>query len=241
MKYCFLLLNFLVSFTILYAHHQPKATGIIHFIFENKVGDSLLQSGLVYHNAFDEPFTVRSFKYYISNIQLQYRDGKLHTVKVPPHLVNEADSASKLLLFAAPAGTVTGIRFLIGIDSATNVSGVQTGDLDPAKGMFWIWNTGYIMAKLEGASPASKAPGKQFSFDVGGYKPGEIAAREINLSLQPTTSRQSSTFIITADISRWFRNKNDIKIGDQPMCHSPGTLAMQIADNYADMFSIRAQ
>ena len=241
MKYRFLLLNFLFSFANLHAQHQPKNGNIIHFIFQNKVGDSLLQSGSVYQNPFGESFTVRSFKYYISNIQIQYGDGQVYAVKTPPHLVNEADSSSKILSLKAPAGNIKSVYFLIGIDSAINVSGVQTGDLDPAKGMFWIWNTGYIMAKLEGASTASKAPGKQFSYDVGGFKPGENAARNINLSLLPTTNRQPSTFLISTDINKWFANKNSIKIGDQPMCHSPGMLAMQIADNYADMFSIRAQ
>lgn len=240
MKYCFLLLIFLLCVTNLYAQQQPKTGNIIHFIFQNKVGDSLLQSNSVYHNAFDEPFTVRSFKYYISDIKLEYNNGNVHAIKIPPHLVNEADSSSKILPFTAPAGKIKTIRFLLGIDSATNVSGVQTGDLDPAKGMFWIWNTGYIMAKLEGASAVSKAPGRQFSYDVGGYKPGENTAREITLSI-PSTKYQSSTFIITTDITKWFQNKNSIKISSQPMCHSPGTLAMQIADNYTGMFSVHAQ
>ena len=241
MKYCFLLLNFLSCFAVLHAQHQPEIKKTIHFIFQNKVGDSLLQSGTVYRNAFDEPFTVRSFKYYISNIQLQYSDGNLYAAQTPPHLVNEADSSSKFLSFRAPSGDIKSVYFLLGIDSAINVSGVQTGDLDPAKGMFWIWNTGYIMAKLEGTSTASKAPGKQFSYDVGGFKPGENAARNISLSLPPNTSHQSSAFIISTDINKWFANKNSIKIGEQPMCHSPGMLAVQIADNYAGMFSISAQ
>jgi hypothetical protein len=37
---------------------------------------------------------------------------------------------------------ITAIKFLLGVDSLKNVSGIQTGALDPAKGMFWTWNTG---------------------------------------------------------------------------------------------------
>jgi hypothetical protein len=53
---------------------------------------------------------------------------------------------------------ITGIRFLLGVDSARNVSGIQTGALDPARGMFWTWNSGYVMAKIEGSSPSAHVP-----------------------------------------------------------------------------------
>ena len=133
----------------------------------------------MYENHFGERFTVRRFEYYISHIKLTYSNGEQYAVKEKPHLISEADTLSKTVSFTAPAGTITTVSFLLGIDSLTNVSGVQTGDLDPAKGMFWIWNTGYIMAKLEGSSPQSKAPARQYSYDVGGFKSGEDATRNI--------------------------------------------------------------
>ena len=40
----------------------------------------------------------------------------------------------------------------LGVDSLRNVTGVQTGALDPAMDMYWTWNTGYVMAKLEAAA-----------------------------------------------------------------------------------------
>ncbi len=237
--FCFVFLSICLMSS--YAQQSNQEMKNLHFIFRNTVSDSVLQTEVTYQNYFGEPFKVRSFKYYISHIEIRYNNEKFYFVKMAPHLVNEADSNSKKISFSAPAGNITGVRFLLGIDSATNTNGVQTGDLDPSKGMFWIWNTGYIMAKLEGFSSISKAPGKQYSFDVGGYKDGENTARQINLSLPSITSNQSSTFIITADIGKWFYGKNNIKIAEQPMCHSPGALAMKIAGNYADMFSIQAK
>ncbi len=225
----------------LFAQPHKTVDKTYHIIFQNMVGDSLLQSDSIYNNYFGEPFKVRSFEYYISHIRLQDNSGKYHSVFEAPRLINQADSTTKQLSFITSSDKVTGIQFLLGIDSITNVSGVQTGDLDPAKGMFWIWNTGYIMAKLEGSSPVSKAPGKQYSYDIGGYKEGENSVRQINLAILPTANTDAATFIITADISKWFYGKNDIRISEQPMCHSPGQLAMQVADNYAAMFSIRAK
>ncbi len=59
--------------------------------------------------------------------------------------------------------------FLLGVDSLHNVSGAQTDALDPAKDMFWTWNTGYVMAKLEGNSPSSALVNNKYEFHVGGF------------------------------------------------------------------------
>lgn len=266
--YHIVLLMLLLSNQSLFAQAKKDAKQTLHLLFQTSVDSVPFSFDSTYQNHFGEAFKVRSFKYYISHLRFVYADGKTVSVSVAPHLINEADSSSKHINLSAPQGNITSVQFLLGIDSVTNTSGVQTGDLDPTKGMFWIWNTGYIMAKLEGSSPQSKAPAKQYSYDVGGFKPGENVAREISLSLdkavshqpsaisqqpitnsQPstinnqlsTTNQQPSTFTITADISKWFYGKNNIKISSEAMCHSPGTLAVQIADNYAQMFSIKAQ
>jgi len=246
MKKCLVL--FVVVLNVCIAFSQTgKVKPVLqttHFIFQNMIGDSSLQTGVVYTNAFGEPFSVRAFKYYISNIQLQYADSHIYKINIAPHLVNEMDSTSKQLSFTAPAGTITSFQFLLGVDSIINTTGVQTGDLDPAKGMYWVWNTGYIMAKLEGTSAVAKSPGRQFSYDVGGYKNGENAARKITLSM-PSASRQEvaviHTIIIKADVLKWFTGAHDIRISEHPMCHEPGTLAMDIADNYQQMFSVKIE
>ena len=59
------------------------------------------------------------------------------------------------------------IYFQIGIDSLTNVSGDLDGDLDPALGMYWAWNSGYINMKLEGKSSSCKSVKKEFQFHIG--------------------------------------------------------------------------
>ncbi len=225
-------------------------TQTIHLHFKNMAGDSTLQTGVSYTNAFGEPFTIRAFKYYISNIQLQYADSSIYKASIAPHLVNETDSITKQLSFTAPEGTITSIRFLLGVDSVINTTGVQTGDLDPAKGMYWIWNTGYIMAKLEGTSAVAKTPGRQFTYDIGGYKSGENAGRQITLTIpsRPANvsvaevSYQDTSAIcnitIKADVLKWFHGTNDIRISEQPMCHEPGSLAMKVGDNYQHMFTV---
>lgn len=63
------------------------------------------------------------------------------------------------------------IAFNLGTDSLVNVSGALGGDLDPTKGMYWTWNSGYINVKLEGISPMSKGRNNGFGLHLGGYMP----------------------------------------------------------------------
>jgi hypothetical protein len=211
----------------------------IVLVFENRVGERLLQNDSTCQNAFGEVFTVRNFKYYISNIEL--RDGnKSQLFRDKYFLIDNADAASKEIQLVTTLHRVTTVKFLLGVDSLKNVSGVQSGVLDPAKGMFWTWNTGYVMAKLEGNSPNANTPQHAFGYHVGGYKPNEKTAREITLSLANTVdcTHKDCAIKIAADILKWFDAVHEIKIATTPLCHEPGVLAMQLADNYSKMFVV---
>jgi hypothetical protein len=211
---------------------------VLHIHFQDKVGDKILQADSNYQNTFGETFTVRNFKYYISNIIL-YNDTKTQSYPDGYFLVDDTDSASQQIKLNTSLKNITAIKFLLGVDSLKNVSGIQTGSLDPAKGMFWTWNTGYVMAKLEGNSPSANMPQHAFSYHVGGYKQNENAAREIMLQLPQTLDcTNHCTISINADVLKWFNGEHEIKILNTPFCHEPGKLATMIADNYANMFSI---
>lgn len=204
----------------------------IAILFVNKAGAETLQPGNSYMNAWGETFTVYKFKYYIHNIRFADSAGQYVMVDKAHHLVDAADASSTAIRVNGLTGKrIVSIRFTLGVDSVLNTSGVQTGELDPLKGMFWTWNTGYIYAKLEGKSNMSAMPGNIFSYDVGGYKMGESALREV--TLQVTTD---GNITIVADILKWFDSRNRITIATNAVCHEPGNLAMQLADNYRNMF-----
>ena len=112
--------------------------------------------------------------------------------------------------------------------------------------MFWTWNTGYIFAKLEGNAPVAQTAAHSFTYHIGGFKNGENAMRIIKLPLQKSNDQQNIhqqqisqiNIHIKVDINAWFNGKESIQIATNPICHSPGKLAMHFADNYAQMFSI---
>lgn len=211
---------------------------VMRFHFKHTVGNKpLVLFEETYQNQFGEPFTVNKFRYYVADLVLKGIDKKI-TVWEKPRLIDEADSASKLFVIPVQKFQITSIEFTIGVDSIYNVSGTQTDDLDPMKGMFWTWNTGYIYAKLEGQSDSSHAPSNYFSYHVGGYKTGENTLRKVVLQIPANTNKPLSEINIEADVLKWFKAVNEVKISNSPLCHQPGALAIKLANNYQYMFQI---
>jgi len=205
-------------------------------IFHHALGGNKLVLGDPCKNILGENIIIEKFKYYVSNFSVTDNNGKLIKLPARYFLVDEADSLSKTITITIPDIAIKSIHFLLGVDSIRNVSGIQTGALDPLRGMFWTWNSGYIMAKLEGSSEASGAQGHYFTYHIGGFKNGMNATRMIELAL-PQNGKPLHEINIIAEINQWFKSKSELKIAETPICHSPGALAVRIADNYCTMFS----
>lgn len=208
-------------------------------------GTSQLAFGNNYQNVWGEQYSVSAFRFYISHLQLTSTDsGIVRDVNKDEYfLVNFADSAATVLQLKAIPGTYDQLSFLLGVDSLRNVSGAQTGALDPAKGMFWTWNSGYIMAKLEGNSPASTQVNNKFEYHIGGFSGPDNVLKQLELSFPSgqdvvLQAGKSSELTITADVDTWFSSPNDIKISVNPVCMTPGSLAKRVAENYYKMFTI---
>ena len=216
--------------------------GTLQITFKNVVnGAPLKLNSSNYTNAAGETFTISTFKYYISNITLIKLDNSELKLPAAYYLVNEADSASKVINIPAPGGEYRAISFMLGVDSIRNVSGAQTDALDPVNGMFWSWNSGYIMAKLEGTSPVSTAANNALTFHIGGFKGQYNALQTIQLispiSLSVSEIRKPQ-ITINADAYTWFNQPNLIRFQTTSTIHVPGEDASKIATNYRNMFRI---
>ena len=218
--------------------------GNVTLSFSNVVKDRVLNFTDQYTNAWGENYTVTTFKYYIHDISLVSNEGRSVPLSSDYFLVDESKPETKLISLKSPSGEYSKVTFTLGVDSAKNVSGAQSGVLDPINGMFWTWSSGYVMAKLEGLSAAAaSSPNGNFTYHVGGFKQPAVAIKQITLNIPPATSFSVSkdadvTVNVNADVDTWFSRINPIKIAEHPACHSPGELAKQIADNYEGMFSI---
>lgn len=213
--------------------------------FKAMIDADELTIGKTYQNAFGEAYSVSAFKFYIHGIEL--RNSRTNQVtsldKNDHYLINATDPSTSFVTLDVPRSAYDGISFFIGVDSIRNVSGVQNGALDPAQGMFWTWSTGYIMAKLEGNSPSAQTPNNVIEYHIGGFRAAENVIRKISLNFpggqQLDLNQQSRGGVnITANINRWFDHTTAIRISEKPVSMSPGPLAIQIADNYATMFTV---
>lgn len=219
-------------------------TGSLALHFENMVGDSaLVLDTKQYVNANNDTFNVTKFNYYISNIKLTRSDLSVYTESESYHLLESSDPASlELMLPNVPVGNYVGIQFTIGVDSARNVSGAQTGELDPANGMFWSWLSGYIMAKFEGTSPQSTATGNNLIFHVGGFTGANSTLKTVSPSFNSETANVSATVIpeihFKTDLAEMFTTPTNVNFATLNTIHMPGANAKIIADNYANMFSV---
>jgi hypothetical protein len=178
------------------------------------------------------------YKYYISNIAFVNDKGKAVAEDDSYHLVNEVKLSSKEFIVNIPDGEYTTMQFLIGVDSLHNVSGAQSGALDPINAMFWDWNTGYIMAKLEGVTIPDQ---KEFSYHIGGFAGTTNTVRSVTLKLPKAvvaTQSKRPVIVIQSDIGEWFKTPAALSISRSPVVTLESKEAAAIADNYADMFSI---
>ncbi len=181
-------------------------------------------------------------KYYISNIVITKNDNSTFVESNSYHLIDASNLSSTILSIAnVPVGSYKSLSFTLGVDSARNVSGAQTGALDPAKGMFWSWSTGYIMFKLEGTSPQSGSTTKALTYHIGGFGGINKAQRNFNFNFASTTSNvtgSNSPYIhLAVDVNEFFKAPNTVSVATQYFQMSAGANAKIYADNYADMIS----
>ncbi|MEO5651085.1 MAG: MbnP family protein [Ginsengibacter sp.] len=222
----------------------PKPYSTLKITFHNTVKKSkVVLYDSSYTNPFGEEYTINKFRYYVSNISLK-SDVKDFEHSNHFYLIDEKIAKSQSFSFPVPEGNYKGINFLLGVDSLHNVSGAQTDVLDPAKDMFWTWNTGYVMAKLEGNSPASNLVNHKYEFHVGGFSGKYNVLKNIELNFPEKKSLhlaagKTTEIIINADVDAWWQNPNDIKIAEKGNINAPGKWALAISDNYAKMFHIQ--
>jgi hypothetical protein len=186
-----------------------------------------------YVTASQDTVSVTRFRFYMSSIRLVFSDGSAFAESDSYHLVDAEDSSTlQLHLKNIPAKEIASLEFCIGVDSLASVSGALGGDLDPVKGMYWAWNSGYINAKLEGEI-RSAAPEDQFEFHIGGYLPPYQSIRKV--SLTGVSAGAARELTVVADASAWFRN---ISLKKNNRVVMPGAEAVKIANDYTKMFRL---
>lgn len=234
-------IGFLIIFVLFHlcAFCQSKEGMKIEFV--NFVDTSkLILDSVQYKNSLGQTYSISKFRYYVGQFELKDRNGKVFYAD-EYHLIDQDElNSAKFTLKNVPIWNYDSISFIIGVDSLRNCSGLQEGDLDPLKGMFWAWNTGYIFLKLEGHSSASQSNGEVFEFHIGGYKAPSNAIRKVKLKILDVRVSDEKLpmkeLVIKTDVAQILKQPVDIDFSKMSSVvdHKNAEL---VADNYSDMFS----
>ena len=156
-------------------------------------------------------------KFYISDLSGYKQGVKTYVAPKRYHLVDFVASNSLYLEFDCDACDTIG--FNIGVDRATNLEGVKADDLDPLKGMYWTWNTGYINIKIEALLYDSTGKVKSLKYHIGGFESPFDTTQHVSTD----HSLESS---IDIHLDQFFQL---IDVSSMPMVLSPGDSAFALA------------
>ena len=222
--------------------NKPQQAAV-KIIFTNRIHHQpLVLFDSSYRNPYGELYSLNKFKYYISNTSFSC-DGKTLHLQGDYHLINQAVDSSLNFTVDLPPAQYDGIGFLLGVDSVMNTAGAQTGALDPINEMYWTWNSGYIMEKIEGTSPQSNAAHHKLEYHIGGFG-GENSVLNYLMLPFPVNKKldaRAGSFTeiyIEVDLDKIWDAATPIKIAEIPVCSLPGPVAKKIASNFSKLFSI---
>lgn len=252
-------LSFLLLFLVFACGKKDKALppaeepvpvpteGAVKVEFKNMVGDSALLFNRDYLSPRGDTFRVSKFNYFISNIELIAEDNSSFKEVESYHVIKHAGNLTSFTISKVPGGKYKAIRLMIGVDSLRNVSGAQTGALDPAGAggdMFWSWNTGYIFLKLDGSSPRVNGPYKEISYHIGGYYGPNRAQRvcllDFGTSRLNVSAGSTPQLTLKTDVNQVLKDPLTIDFMSLPSVTIPGPTARVMADNYSDMISVKS-
>ena len=211
--------------------------------FKAYVHGEPLQLNKKYQNPFGETYEINRFRFYAGRIAPVYSDTTFKSAYSSGyHLIDFSDSSSTLIRLTVKAGAFNGIKFLVGVDSVDQVSGAQSGDLDPAKGMFWTWNSGYLTFKLEGYSPLSKEPAHMMAYHIGGYRHTYNTVWNVKLystnDVSFVVSNNNKVQVeIGIDLDYFFDGTTPLRIKESPSCTTTGEMARKLSGNFIGAFT----
>lgn len=184
------------------------------------------------HPKTGDTMTFTMLKYYVSNFKLKRADGIWWSHPESYFLVNAQTTVSSTLeINGVPPAEYVAVQYTMGVDSLRNVSGSQTGALSLQNGMFWDWNSGYIMLKAEGNSPQS--PTGAFALHLGGFTGSNNIVTIKNAEFGrkvPIGGLYNPTMTIVANPARLWHSSPGLD--SLSVIHMPGSAAHTMAKDF---------
>lgn len=160
---------------------------------------------LIYKNALDQDFSIKTVKYFISGFKIHNPDGS--TIDFDDiHYIDIREPATLSYIFEdkIPPGDYAGISYIHGLAKEDNVTGSLGLELDQLMEWPMMMGGGYHYMKLEGDYKAGSEE-SFFNFHSGGLDGVEY---EINVDLtnQPFSVSKDLNIELSMEIQNWFKN-----------------------------------
>ena len=129
----------------------------------------------------DSLLHIETLKCYVGHIEiLDINRQVIGKDSVAYRLLDYSNRSS--LNFSIPINSIKAsyIRLTLGVDSATNAAGVHCCALDPANGMYWSWQSGYIQFKLEG----KEKDGTALNLHLGGFSNNCMSSKPVDIPIR---------------------------------------------------------
>ncbi|MEI6507652.1 MAG: MbnP family protein [Bacteroidota bacterium] len=238
--FCSAILFLFSFFTSCKQDSPPVVVPKLHALtinFNHYFGNAPLQFLTNYITAANDTIKIKSqFEYYISNVKLTTTDGQVYAPETYFLIHYDIDSqdpaAASIQLQNIPNANFTKLSFLIGVDSLHNHTLGQTGALDPANGMVWTWNVGYIFYRLMGSFSSANT---SFSFDLGVDE--NLMKYELPASIQMDNNR---TVNLKMDLKELFQTPNvyDLKVDNKDIHSTTAPGLLKLIPNSKDMMTL---
>jgi hypothetical protein len=171
--------------------------------------EPVIMDDIRYKNALDQEFSIKTIKYFISEIKLYRKDGSALSFD-DIHYIDQRTSETlyHTLSKKVPLGEYTGISFVHGLSPTENITGRFTEP--PESLMEWpmMMGGGYHYMKLEGEYRTQGAT-SFFNFHSGALDgtPYEVEVNLDNQAFEVTGKPQE--VLIKMEIQEWFRDPVD--------------------------------
>jgi hypothetical protein len=222
-----ILLFFTISFSAISQDARIITVSFIPTIDDKNVK---LDEDIIIDSVHNYKINISKLKFYVSHLSFYKNEKLVWQDKVAAHLM-DAENDMHIKLTIKNNIDFNTIKFGLGIDSVTNVSGALDGDLDPLKGMYWTWQSGYVNFKLEGTSTAIRSESQKFEYHLGGYSAENNTYNSIVLPVG-----NSDTINIAIDFNKFL---SDFNVVTHVNVMSPGKVAVDLSKILASCFNIR--
>jgi hypothetical protein len=209
-------------------------------------GDTTLNFFSNFRTSSGVKFNLSMFRYYVSNIKLVKNDGSEYSVANKYLLVTP--NTEDYSLGNVPAGDYKGIKFSIGVDSATNHKDPTLySNTNPlaiqSPAIHWSWNSGYIFMMIEGtcdttASQNDVLKNGNFSHDLFFHIGMDKFYKQVSLTKSFSISNSAQTISINADIDKMLSGI-DLKTENKTHTMNNMPLATKAANNFGTMFIVK--